>query len=152
MSTYSILEKYNNKEANMAAPPIIPLISDKDVGTKPVKKQPNIPMRKIIPLVQAEEVIPTKPSKEPTGVKPIIPTGDTCCVGVCTFLNNEIEDISQAINIRQEEMKLTGSGLSRMKVRRQVAVLTTKISTLKDLRFKLYDKQICKCVELTTKK
>ena len=136
-------------------PPELTIVPAKEVDTKKVqekekqeKKVVHIPIKRtIIPLIEVEEVIPSKLAREPTGVKPIIPTGDSCCVGVCTHLNNEIDSLGQAINIRQEELKYL-SGSSRMRTRRQLAVLTTKISTLKDIRFTFLDKNICKCFEL----
>lgn len=129
-------------------------VERKEVKKKEIKKIPILPVTKrpaAIPLIEAEEIVPTKPGREPTGAKPVIPTGDTCCVGLCTHLNSEIDTLGQAINIRQEELKFLGPGTAKMKTRRQVATLTTKISTLKDLRFTLLDKSICKCVELPRK-
>lgn len=138
--------------------PQLKLVPAKEVETKvsakkgPVKEGPQVKKKvTAIPLMEAEEVIPAKPGKEPTGVKPVIPTGDTCCVGVCTNLNNEIDGLGQAINIRQEEIKFMTYASSRMKTRRQIATLTTKISTLKDIRFTFLDKGICKCIELPKK-
>jgi len=138
------------------------LISAKEVKvTKPGEKvkseektkektKPSPPMMraKPIPLIEAEEVIPAKLTKEPTGAKAIIPTGDTCCFGVCTHLNTEIDGLSQAIKIRQEEIKFMSRGSSRLKTKRQIMALTYEISSLKDLRFTLAYKNVCKCVEL----
>lgn len=115
----------------------------------PAKKEP-VPIRRAggIPLIEAEEVIPAKLTREPTGAKAVIPTGDTCCVGVCTHLNTEIDGLSQAIKIRQEELKFMTMGSARLKTKRQIMALTNEISSLKDLRFTLADKNVCKCVEL----
>lgn len=130
------------------------LVPAKEVETKkaPEKKEEKkiIPIRKAggIPLIEAEEVIPAKISREPTGAKPIIPIGDSCCVGLCTHLNNEIDGLSQAIKIRQEDLKLMGMGSARLKTKRQIMALTNEISSLKDLRFTLVDKNVCKCIEL----
>ena len=134
------------------------LVPAKEMETKKVpgkapemKEEKKImPIRKAggIPLIEAEEVIPAKLTKEPTGAKPIIPTGDTCCVGVCTHLNTEIDGLSQAIKIRQEELKFMTMGSARLKTKRQVMSLTNEISSLKDLRFTLADKNVCKCIEL----
>jgi len=133
------------------------LVSEKEVEKKkthekketPVKKEPVIVRSlKRIPLIEAEEIIPAKITKEPTGAKAVIPTGDTCCFGVCTHLNNEIDSLSQAIKIRQEELKFMSMGSSRLKTKRQVMALTNEISSLKDIRFTLADKNICKCIEL----
>jgi hypothetical protein len=116
---------------------------------KPEKKEP-VPTRSLkrIPLIEAEEVIPAKLSREPTGAKAIIPTGDSCCFGVCTHLNNEIDGLSQAIKIRQDELKFMSMGSSRLRTKRQVMALTDEISSLKDLRFTLANKNVCKCIEL----
>lgn|SRR3990167_5009932 len=132
------------------------LVSAKEVEKKPpgkkeapVKKEPT-PIRRAgkIPLIEAEEVIPAKLAREPAGARPIIPTGDTCCVGVCTHLNTEIDGLGQAIKIRQEELKFMTMGSARLKTKRQIMALTNEISSLKDLRFTLADKNVCKCIEL----
>jgi hypothetical protein len=133
------------------------LVSAKEIETKkppgkkdtPVKKEPT-PIRRAggIPLIEAEEVIPARLTREPTGAKAIIPTGDTCCFGVCTHLNTEIDGLSQAIKIRQEELKFMSMGSSRLKTKRQIMALTNEISSLKDLRFTLANKNVCKCIEL----
>lgn len=103
--------------------------------------------RPLITLVEAEEVIPTKLKKEPTGARPVIPTGNTCCIGVCTTINSEVDDMSQALKIRQDELKITAYGTGRIKMRRQITALTNRISVLKDLRFTLKEKNVCKCIE-----
>ena len=135
---------------------VLKLISVKEMETKkvpgkaPEKKEEKkviIPIRKI-PLIEAEEIIPAKLTREPAGAKPIIPTGDTCCVGVCTHLNTEIDGLSQAIKIRQEELKFMTMGSARLKTKRQIMALTNEISSLKDLRFTLANKNICKCIEM----
>jgi hypothetical protein len=117
---------------------------------KETKKEPSPITRSLkrIPLIEAEEVIPAKLAREPTGAKAIIPTGDSCCFGVCTHLNNEIDSLSQAIKIRQDELKFMSMGSSRLKTKRQVMALTNEISSLKDIRFTLADKNVCKCIEL----
>lgn len=128
-------------------PPQIPLVEAKEIEKKTAPKV--TPMRKAleIELVEAEEVIPAKISREPTGAKPIIPKEDTCCIGVCTNLNKEIDVISQAIKIRQDELKILGRGEARMRTRRQITALTNKISALKDVRFAFKEKGVCKCIE-----
>ena len=135
------------------------LVSAKEMETKkvpgkaPEKKEEKkviTPIRKAgrIPLIEAEEVMPAKLTREPAGAKPIIPTGDTCCVGVCSYLNTEIDGLSQAIKIRQEELKFMTMGSARLKTKRQIMALTNEISSLKDLRFTLADKNVCKCIEI----
>lgn len=133
----------------------IELVPIKEVETKKVpekkeiKKEPT-PIRRAkgIPLVEAEEVVPAKITREPTGAKPIIPTGNTCCVGVCVQLNTEIDGLSQAIKIRQEELKIMAMGSARLKTKRQIIALTNQISSLKDLRYTLANKNVCKCIEI----
>ena len=133
------------------------LVPAKEVETKKVsgkakeEKKVITPIRKVggIPLIEAEEIVPTKLTKEPTGAKPIIPTGDTCCFGVCTHLNTEIDGLGQAIKIRQEELKFMTMGSARLKTKRQIMALTNEISSLKDLRFTLANKNVCKCIELS---
>lgn len=133
------------------------LVSAKEIETKkvpgkkeiPVKKEPTpIRMAGRIPLIEAEEVVPAKLTKEPTGARAIIPIGDTCCTGVCRHLNTEIDGLSQAIKIRQEELKYMSMGSSRLKTKRQIFALTNEISSLKDLRFTLVEKNVCKCIEI----
>lgn len=119
----------------------------KDVHVK--KEQPTVVRSlKRIPLIEAEEIVPAKLSREPTGAKAIIPTGDTCCFGVCTHLNGEIDSLSQAIKIRQDEFKFMSIGSSRLKTKRQINALMNEISSLKDIRFILANKNVCKCIEL----
>ncbi len=134
---------------------VIELVSPKDIEKKVVKKElpKTTPLRKGggIPLIEAEEVIPAKLTKEPTGAKAVIPTGDTCCFGVCTHINAEIDGLSQAIKIRQEELKFMSIGSARLKTKRQIIALTNEISSLKDLRFTLANKNVCKCIELPRK-
>lgn len=131
------------------------LVPAKEIETKKIpgkeKEEKKIvtPIRKVrIPLIEAEEIIPAKLTREPTGAKPIIPTGDTCCVGVCSYLNTEIDGLSQAIKIRQEELKFMTMGSARLKTKRQIMTLTNEISSLKDLRFILANKNVCKCIEI----
>lgn len=123
----------------------ITLIPEREVAKKgePTKRAKAVE----IPLIEPEEVIPAKISKEPVGVRPVIPTGNTCCVGVCTYLNNEIDGIGQAVKIRQEELKFQGRGEARIRTRRQISALVNKISSLKDMRFTFAEKGICKCIE-----
>ena len=126
----------------------IPLVSGKEVAKKgePVKQGP--PSKKIsIPLVEAEEVIPAKISREPVGAKPVIPKEDHCCIGVCTHLNSEIEGLVQAISIRQDELKMMGRGGERIKTKRQIIALTNKVSALKDMRVTFKEKKVCGCIE-----
>lgn len=128
----------------------IPLIEEKELTkeTTKEKKPTKPPMKRLaIELVEEEEVIPTKISREPVGGRPIIPTHDGCCIGVCTYMNKEIDIIGQAIKIRQDDLKMMGRGEVRMKTRRQITALTNKISALKDMRFTFKEKGVCKCIE-----
>lgn len=130
----------------------IPLIAAKEIAKEKhkekVKEKRSIPMKRLdIELIEEEEVVPAKISKEPVGARPIIPTHDGCCIGVCTYINKEIDVIGQAMKIRQDELKFLGRGETRMKTRRQVTALTNKISALKDMRFTFKEKGICKCIE-----
>lgn len=124
--------------------PLIPLVSEKET----VKEKRPVLMKKLdIELVEAEEVIPAKISREPAGAKPVIPTHDGCCINICTHLNKEIDIIGQAIKIRQDELKFLGRGEARMRTRKQITALTNKISALKDMRFTFKEKGVCKCIE-----
>lgn len=130
-------------------PPQIPLIEEKEIA----KEKKPTPMKRLeIELVEAEEVVPAKISREPAGARPVIPTKDGCCIGVCTHINKEIDVIGQAIKIRQDELKFLGRGEARMKTRRQITSLTNKISALKDMRFTFKEKGVCKCIEEAPKK
>lgn len=126
-------------------PPEIPLIREKEI----VKEKKITPIRRALELelIEAEEVIPAKITREPAGARPIIPTKDGCCIGVCMNLNKEIDTIGQAIKIRQDELKFLGRGEARMKTRRQIIALTNKISALKDIRFTFKEKGVCRCIE-----
>ena len=128
----------------------IPLIKEKDIAKEdkkmPIKKP--VPMKRLeIELIEEEEVIPAKISREPVGARPVIPTHDGCCIGICTHMNKEIDIMGQAIKIRQDELKFLGRGETRMKTRRQITALTNKISALKDMRFTFKEKGVCKCIE-----
>lgn len=120
----------------------------KDIVKEKTKPSPPLMSSKPIPLIEPEDVIPAKLTREPHGAKPIIPIGDTCCVGVCSHLNTEIDGLGQAIKIRQEELKFMTMSSARLKTKRQIMALTNEISSLKDLRFTLADKNVCKCIEL----
>lgn len=124
----------------------------KEKPTQQPQQPPPMMRAKPIPLIEPEEVIPEKISREPRGARPIIPIGDTCCVGVCTHLNDEIDGLSQAIKIRQDELKIMAMVSARSKTRRQIVALTNEISSLKDLRIILADKDVCKCIELPKKR
>jgi len=126
--------------------PEIPLVTEKEIAKE--KKPTKPPIKKLeIELVEAEEVVPAKISREPVGARPVIPTKDGCCIGVCGHLNKEIDTIGQAIKIRQDELKMLGRGEARMRTRRQITALTNKISALKDMRFTFKEKGVCKCIE-----
>lgn len=130
----------------------IPLIEEKEISKEKVKekakeKKPAAIKRLDIELIEEEEVVPVKISREPAGSSPVIPTHDGCCIGVCTNMNKEIDVIGQAIKIRQDELKFLGRGETRMKTRRQITALTNKISALKDMRFTFKEKGVCKCIE-----
>lgn len=125
------------------------MVPAKEIEKKEEKKVPvQAKPYKKISLLAAEEVEPSKPSKEPSGARPIIPKGDSCCVGLCTYLNKGIDDLNEAIKIRNEDLKIQGMGHARIRTKRQIATLTTKLTTLKDLRFSLVDKNVCTCIEL----
>lgn len=136
-------------------PPQLQLIGVKEVETRKeieIKKdtaKKEAPIRKFtrIPLIEEEEVIPTKIKAVPKGVRPVIPTHDGCCMKVCTVLNKEVDAIEQALKIRAEELKVVVYGAARIRTRRQIAVLTTRITALKDLRFTLKEKGSCACIE-----
>lgn len=135
---------------------VVPLLRAEEITKKevvPVKKEEapaKIPLKRApeIPIIEAEEILPEKISKEPVGARPIIPVGNTCCVGVCTYLNKDIDTMSQALKIRQDELKFLGPGPAKMKTRKGITALTNKMSALKDIRFTLADKGVCTCIEM----
>lgn len=99
-----------------------------------------------IELLEEEEVVPTRIKREPSGVIPITPRDGTCA-DVCDVLNNEIDAVSKALDIRYDELEMMGAGTERMKTKRQANALTNKITALKDLRFTFANKGVCKCFE-----
>lgn len=101
----------------------------------------------MLKILSEEEVIPITVKRGPTGVRPIIPTGDTCCSKVCTIINEEIDSIEQAIGLRQEQFKISAYGAGRLKTKRQISALTNKVTALKDMRFAMREKDSCKCIE-----
>ncbi len=83
----------------------IPLISPGQV--KKVGKTTMIP---IIPKSSVTEFA-TKHRRVPTGVKPVIPTGDTCCTKVCTIINSKVKSMENELRFREDELSSIKEGL-----------------------------------------
>lgn len=106
------------------------------------------------PVREEEEVIipvEKKIRRPPTGPMAIIPT-EPCCAKFCKEINNEIDTIAKAIEIRQDELRYIEPGYSRIAGRKKVIVLTNKISALKDFRFDMKQKNICECIKVVLEK
>lgn len=82
----------------------IPIISPSQMkkGAKP-----SIP---IIPSAGVTEFV-TREKKIPSGVRPVIPTGDTCCTNVCTIINNKVKHMENELRLREAELASITEGL-----------------------------------------
>jgi hypothetical protein len=84
----------------------IPIIPSEQVKRESGKTVP-IP---IIPVTGVTEFI-VRAKKIPTGVKPVIPTGDTCCTKVCTIINNRVKRMEDDLRLREDELSSIKEGL-----------------------------------------
>jgi len=85
--------------------PIIPASQIKK-ETSPGKGAP-IP---VIPGAGVKEFV-TRARRIPTGVKPIIPTGDTCCTNVCRIINGRVKYMEDELLLREAELASVTEGL-----------------------------------------
>lgn len=53
----------------------------------------------------------TRTKRAPTGVKPIIPTGDTCCTNVCKVINSRVKYMEDELLLREAELESVTEGL-----------------------------------------
>ena len=83
--------------------PSIPLVAESQVK----KKSAPIP---IIPVTGVTEFM-VKAKKIPTGVRSVIPTGDTCCTKVCTIINNRVKRMEDDLRLREDELSAITKGL-----------------------------------------
>lgn len=84
---------------------LIPIIPSEQV--KKEGKPAPIP---IIPVTGVTEFM-VRAKRAPTGVKPIIPTGDTCCTKVCTIINNRVKRMEDDLRLREDELSAITEGL-----------------------------------------
>lgn len=82
-------------------------VSKQTVGKQSTSK-PGI--MHVIPETGVQE-FPVKIRRTPTGPKPVIPTGDTCCTKVCTLLNNRIRYMEDELLLRKAELASVTEGL-----------------------------------------
>lgn len=85
--------------------PIIPAseMKKEEPVTKPA------PMR-VIPATGVKEFV-VKTRRTPTGPKPVIPTGDTCCAKVCTVINGRVKYMEDELLLRKAELASATEGL-----------------------------------------
>ncbi len=109
---------------------LIPIIPSEQVKAKKIVTEindktptvPSVPTIKkdlMIPIISGKEVteLRVRTKKVPTGARPVIPTGDTCCTQVCTIINNKVKSIEEDIRLRQEELDAIKEGLVLEKVK-----------------------------------
>lgn len=85
--------------------PIIPASQMKK--EEPIRKPGIMP---VIPATGVEEFA-VKIRRTPTGPRPVIPTGDTCCTKVCTLINNRIKYMEDELLLRKAELASVTEGL-----------------------------------------
>jgi len=87
---------------------LIPIIPESQIKKEgPVGKQG---VMRVIPAAGVEEFT-TKIRRTPTGPRPVIPTGDTCCTKVCTLVNNKIKYLEDELLLRKAELASVTEGL-----------------------------------------
>jgi hypothetical protein len=64
----------------------------------------------VIPATGVKEFA-VKIRRTPTGPKPVIPTGDTCCTKVCTIINNKVKYMEDELLLRKAELASVTEGL-----------------------------------------
>lgn len=88
--------------------PEIPIIPASQIKKEvPPGKGAPIP---VISGVGVKEFI-TRAKRTPTGVKPVIPTGDTCCSNVCRVINNRVKFMEDELLLREAELASVTEGL-----------------------------------------
>ena len=80
------------------------------IPAEQVKKETKPLLVPIIPKGSVTEFA-TKTRRQPTGVKPVIPTGDTCCTKVCTIINNKVKNMENELRFREDELSAIKEGL-----------------------------------------
>lgn len=106
---------------------------------------------KSVPEEEAVILIEKELKRPPTGPMAVIPT-EACCAKFCKSINNEIDIIAKAIEIRQDELRYIQPGYDRIAGRKKVLILTDKISAVKDFRFDMKQKNICECIKESPKR
>ncbi len=106
---------------------LIPIVPSSQVQEKkgPIETRTTMPTVPVgrkdisIPIVSSKEVTEfrVRTKRVPTGAKPVIPTGDTCCTQVCTIINNKVKELEDDIRFRQEELDSIKEGLVLEKVK-----------------------------------
>lgn len=87
---------------------LIPIISPEQMKKEEPVSKPGA--MHVIPATGVKEFA-VKIRRTPTGPKPVIPTGDTCCTKVCTLLNGRIKYIEDELLLRKAELASVTEGL-----------------------------------------
>lgn len=85
----------------------IPIIPASHVKKEPSGRKVSIP---VISGVGVKEFV-TRTKRAPTGVKPVIPTGDTCCTNVCRIVNSRVKFMEDELLLREAELSSVTEGL-----------------------------------------
>ncbi len=84
---------------------VIPIIPASEM-----KKEKEVSRIPIIPAAGVKE-FRIKEKKVPTGVRPVIPIGDTCCTKVCKIINDKVEYMENELRLREAELASITEGL-----------------------------------------
>ena len=85
----------------------IPIIPASEVKKETPPASKGMP---VISGVGVKEFI-TRTKRTPTGVRPVIPTGDTCCTNVCKVINNRVKFMEDELLLREAELSSVTEGL-----------------------------------------
>ena len=86
---------------------MIPIISASEIKKEAPIRKPPIP---IISGIGVKEFV-VKAKRMPTGVKPVVPTGDTCCTNVCTIINRRVKYMEDELLLREAELASVTEGV-----------------------------------------
>lgn len=100
-----------------------------------------------IKSVQTHEQIVSAIRRDiPRGPVPIIPKKNGCCINVCKELNNKINKLSIRLDYKEDELKRLAKGTHKRAARSAAKNVMAQITSLKDHRVGLREKNICKCI------
>jgi hypothetical protein len=87
---------------------LIPIIPPEQMKKEEPANKPS--GMRVIPATGVKEFA-VKIRRTPTGPKPVIPTGDTCCTKVCTIINDKVKYMEDELLLRKAELASVTEGL-----------------------------------------